>query len=413
MLTPSAALRRILRRLADVAPLPAERVNLAVAVGRALAEEVRAPRALPPFDNAQMDGYALRAADAPRAGARLPVVLEIFAGDRPGRSLPAGGCARIFTGAPLPKGADCVEMQEQVRREGPLARFGRPAVPGRFVRTAGSDAALGAVVLRRGAVVDPGSVGLAAAVGRTELAVPRRPRVGVLATGNEVVPVDRPAGPGEIFDSNSHALAAACVEAGAVPVLLPLARDDLASLRRALRVASGLDALVTTGGVSVGDRDLVKEALADAGARLDFWRVAMRPGKPLAFGRWGRMPVFGLPGNPASALVTFELFARPALRALQGLPGSGRLRIRARLATAQEKPADLTVFLRCRLRPSDDGAWVEPLATQHSGHLASVAGMDALAVLPAGPARLRAGTRVEVVVLRAPSPIVRPGTWIG
>jgi len=413
VLTPAQALRRILRRVAEVSPLPAERVTLAQALGRALSEDVRAGRDLPAFDNAQMDGYALRAADAPRADAVLPVAFEVFAGDRPGRSLPPGTCARIFTGAPVPGGADCVEMQEEVRRRGRSARFRRAAVRGRFVRAAGSDVARGAVVARRGDVVDPGTIGLAAALGRAELAVPRRPRVGVLATGNEVVALGGPIGPGEIFDSNSHALAAACADAGAVPTLLPIARDDIPSLRRALDVASGLDALVTTGGVSVGDRDLVKKALAEAGARLDFWRVAMRPGKPFAFGTWGRMPFFGLPGNPASALVAFEIFARPALRALQGLCGSGRLRVRARLAVAQEKPAGQTVFLRCRLEGSEGDARAEPLASQQSGHLASVAGLDALAVLPAGRARLRAGTLVEVVVLRSSSPSVRPGARIG
>jgi molybdopterin molybdotransferase len=325
VLSPAAALARILDRLSDVAPLPAERVPMAAALGRALAEEVRASRSLPPFDGSQMDGYALRAADAPRAGARLRVALEVFAGEAPGAPLPPGTCARIYTGAPLPEGADCAEMQEEVVRRGAVARFRRAAERGRFVLPAGADCREGQVALPAGTAVDAGTIGLAAALGRTELSVHRRPRVGLLATGDEIVAVDRAAGPGQIRDSNSHALAAACAEAGAVPVLLPLARDDRASLARALAAAEGLDAIVTTGGVSVGARDLVRPALEAAGARLDFWRVAMRPGKPVAFARLGRTAVFGLPGNPASALVTFEIFVRPALRALQGLPGSGRL----------------------------------------------------------------------------------------
>jgi molybdopterin molybdotransferase len=406
VLTPATALARILRSLSDVAPLPAERVSLREALGRSLAEEVVAPRALPPFDNSQMDGYALRAADAASPGARLPVAFEVYAGDDPGRTLPPGACARIFTGAPLPQGADAVEMQEEVSRRGRHATFRRAAIRGRFVRPAGADVRAGAVALRRGTVVDAAAVGLAAAVGRGELSVHRRPRVGILATGDELVPADREPGPGQLLDSNSPAIAAATEEAGGVPVRLALARDDRSSLARTLASARGLDVLVSTGGVSVGRRDLVRAALAAAGTRLDFWRVAMRPGKPVAFGRRGPTAVFGLPGNPASALVTFELFVRPALRALQGLPGSGRPVIRARLGAPQEKPEELTLFLRSRIRPDGGTFWVEPLATQQSGHLTSMVGAEALAILPAGVARLRRGAPVEAIVLRAPATLL-------
>jgi molybdopterin molybdotransferase len=257
-------------------------------------------------------------------------------------------------------------------------------------------------------VVDAAAVGLAAAVGRGWLSVHRRPRVGIFATGDELVPAGRDPGPGQLLDSNSHAVRAAAEEAGALPVLLPLARDDRRSLARSLAPARGLDALVSTGGVSVGRRDLVRAALAAAGARLDFWRVAMRPGKPVAFGRWGPTAVFGLPGNPASALVTFEVFVRPALRALQGLTGPGRLVVRARLAEAQDKPPELTLFLRSRLRTRDGVAWVEPLATQQSGHLTSMVGAEALAILPAGTGRLRRNATVDALVLRAPGRADRP-----
>jgi molybdopterin molybdotransferase len=232
--------------------------------------------------------------------------------------------------------------------------------------------------------------------------VARRPRVVILPTGDEVVPVGRAAGPGQLVESNGHALAAAVREAGGEPVLLPIARDEAGALRAALAAAAGADALVTTGGVSVGARDLVRAALAAAGAELRFWRVAMRPGKPFAFGRWGRTAVFGLPGNPASALVTFELFARPALRALAGLPGSGRLRLTARLGAAQEKPRGLEVYLRVSLRSGRGGLVADALRTQASGNLSSAAGHDGLAVLPARAARLARGARVEVLVLRPP-----------
>jgi molybdopterin molybdotransferase len=400
VLDPAAALKRILDSISDVAPLPAERVALHEAGGRGLAADLRAERDLPPFDNSQMDGYALRAADAPRPGARLPVAFEVFAGSVPPPPLPAGACARVFTGAPLPPGADCVEMQEEVDRRGGLARFRRAADRGRFVRPAGLDVARGAVALRRGAQLDPGSIGLAAALGCAELPVHRRPRVAVLATGDEIVPLGQAPEPGQILDSNSHALAAACAEAGAIPALLPLARDDRASLKSALWAARGCDALVTTGGVSVGTRDLVRASLEASGVRLDFWKVAMRPGKPVTFGRWGQAAVFGLPGNPASALVTFELFVRPALRAMAGLAGSGRLHLQGRLLEPQEKPSELTLYLRARARWRGRELWLQPLMTQQSGHLSSFAGADALAILPSGTARLRRGTRVEAILLR-------------
>jgi molybdopterin molybdotransferase len=251
--------------------------------------------------------------------------------------------------------------------------------------------------------VDPGTIGLAAGLGHAELAVPRRPRVAILPTGDEIVPVGRVPAPGQIVESNGHALAAAVRDAGGEPRLLPVARDDAASLARALEGARGADVLLTTGGVSVGARDLVRDALQQAGAQLDFWRVAMRPGKPFTFGRLGRTAVFGLPGNPASALVTFELFARPALRALAGLRGTGRLVARGRLAAAQEKPSELEVFLRAHVRRARTGLAVAPLRTQLSGDLTSVAGHDALAVLPAGRARFARGAEVDVILLGVPA----------
>jgi molybdopterin molybdotransferase len=262
--------------------------------------------------------------------------------------------------------------------------------------------AAGRVAAPAGAALDPGTIGLAAGVGCAEVLVHRRPRVVLLPTGDEVVPVGRTPAPGQIVETNGHALAAAARDAGAEPILLPVAGDDPAALARALATVRGADALVTTGGVSVGKRDLVRAALAAAGARLDFWRVAMRPGKPFTFGRWGEMAVFGLPGSPVSALVTFELFVRPALRALAGLAGTGRLRVTVRLGAAQEKPRGLEVYLRARLRIARGQLVAVPLASQSSGDLSSAAGFDALAVLPAGRSRLPQGAPVEAIVLRPP-----------
>jgi molybdopterin molybdotransferase len=403
MLTPEATLRRVLSSVSQVAPLPPERASLAGAFGRVLAADLLAPGDLPAFDASTMDGYALRAADAPDPGTTLPIAFEVFAGHPAPGPLPAGACCRITTGAPLPEGADAVEMQEEVRRAGRKARFGRAAERGRFVRARASDLRAGAVALPAGTIVDAGAIGLAAGLGLSELVVHRRPRVAILPTGDELVAAGEPLAPGQAYESNGHALAAAVRDAGGEPMLLPVARDDGAALARALEAARGCDALLTNGGVSVGARDFVRGSLASAGAKLDCWRVAMRPGKPFLFGRWGRTAVFGLPGNPASAMVTFELFVRPALRALAGLPGNGRFQAFAALAVPQEKPEGLEVYLRVRLRPGRAGLVAEPLRTQVSGHHSSACGHDALAILPARRSRLERGARVVVRLLRAPT----------
>ena len=400
VLTPAEALARILAQARRLAPLEGARVPLSEACGRTLAAPLRARTPLPAFTASTMDGFACRSADLPRAGVRLQVAGTATAGHPWRDALRPGTCLRIFTGAPLPRGADCVEMQERVTAGGGVARFERAGEPGRFVRRAGSDVARGAVALPAGARLDPGAIGLAAALGLVKVAVVRRPRVAILATGDEVVALGKRPGAGQLVESNAHALAAAVREAGGEPWLLGIAPDQPAALRRAIRRGRTADVLLTIGGVSVGERDLVRGALAGCGARIDFWRVAIRPGKPFLFGRMGRTLVFGLPGNPASALVGFELFARPALRALGGLPGSGRVTIRARLDAPQVKPRDLALYLRSRAERRDGEAWVVAHRTQVSGDLTSSADVGALAVLPAGRSSLPRGTRVEAILLR-------------
>jgi molybdopterin molybdotransferase len=400
-----AARRRVLAAVRRLPPLRRERVPLEEALGRVLAEDLRAPHDLPPFAASMMDGYALRAADAAVPGARLPVAFEVFAGRPARRALPPGACCRITTGAPLPAGADAVEQQEEVRRRGGHAVFSRPVPAGRHVRGPGSELPAGAVALAAGAALDPPALGLAAALGHQEVTVLRRPVVAILPTGDELVPPGRPLRPGQIRESNSTALAAAVREAGGEPRVLPPAADTPAALARALRRARGADLILTVGGVSVGPRDGVRAALRRAGARLSFWRVALRPGKPFTFGLWGNAAVFGLPGNPASALVGLELFVRPALRARAGLSGDGRPRLAVRLAAAVEKPAALTVLLRVRLEPvvTPGFPWAVPLRSQRSGDHAALAAADALAVLPAGEGALRRGTPVYAILLRPPA----------
>jgi molybdopterin molybdotransferase len=345
-----------------------------------------------------MDGYALRAGDAASATderpARLPIAFEIAAGARP-PELPSGQVARIFTGAAIPPGADAIVMQEEVSTAGGRAEFRKPPARGDHLRPAGEDLGPGAVALPRGTTLGPAELGLATALGHATLAVVRRPRVALVTTGDELVPVGQPLPFAGIYDSNGPALTAAARAAGAHPIGSARVRDDLSAIGGALEAARGADLLITVAGVSVGDRDLVRAALADRGVSLGFWRVAMRPGKPVAFGQWDGRPVLGLPGNPVSALVTFELFARPLLRLLGGHLGPDRRFVTAILQSAVKKPAHLALFCRGRC----DGNLFFPAPKQGSGLLTSIALQDALAELPVGPSGVAAGESVRVRLL--------------
>jgi len=392
MLAWEEAVERIER---EIVPLGTERVALLDALGRALAEPIGVPADMPAWDNSAMDGYALRADDA-RTSATLPVSGERFAGSAPGTPLTPGTAVRIFTGAPLPPGADTVVKQEDTVREGDRVTLRAAARPGDFVRPAGEDGRAGEVALAPGHELLAPELGRLAALGRTAVHVHVRPRVGILANGDELVAPDEPAREGGIRESNTLALAAAAIEAGAVPVLLGIARDRPGEAERRLAAAASCDAIVTCGGASVGERDLLKDALRNLGAEEHFWRVAIKPGKPFGFYRLpGGKPVFLLPGNPASASVTFELFVRPGLRRLAGLQGHGRPEVHLPLAAAARKPADLALWVRGNL---EGGAFVAS-PHQSSGLTRSLVGQRALAVLPAGAATLERGDLVAVRLL--------------
>lgn len=310
------------RILAGLKPVPGEQVSLPQALGRVLAEDTASRRTQPPRDVSAMDGYALRAADAAAAGTPLSIVAEIPAGTSHDTALAPGECARIFTGAPLPPGADSILIQEDATRseDGRHVTFAEAAVAGRWVRKAGLDFAEGDVLLTAGRRLTARDIGLAAAMNRPWLFVHRRPRVAILATGDEIAMPGDPVGPHQIVSSNGPALAEAVRAAGGEPILLGIARDDRESLRRMAEGARGADLLVTTGGASVGDHDLVAEVLGEVGLSIDFWKIAMRPGKPLMFGDFDGTPMLGLPGNPVSTLVCFLIFVRPALLRLAGYP---------------------------------------------------------------------------------------------
>ena len=385
-----------LRVLADVMVLGAERVSLEHAVGRVLADDVIAPSPLPPFDYSAMDGYAVELATAGE-------VREVVGESRAGGEAPPllrGTAMRIFTGAPLPLGADAVVMQEETERTGDSLRLVGVPRAGDHVRRAGDDLASGATALVRGTRLRATHLPLLASLEANRPAVVRRPVVTILATGDELREPGAIARPGTIVETNGPALAAMARAIGATTRLLPIAPDDPARLRAALLDAlDGADVVLTIGGVSVGDHDLVKPALASVGVDLDFWRVSIKPGKPLAVGRRGKTRILGLPGNPVSALVTFVLFGAPLLRALSGerspLP-KARL---ARLARELRHTPGRTELVRATLTYQDGAAIATPVTSQSSGSLVSIAWADALIVLPKDSAGAPAGSSVSILEL--------------
>lgn len=385
------------RILARCQPLGAQSIGLGDADGRALAVDVIADVALPRFDNAAMDGFAARAADLPGT---LPIDGEVAAG-HPGGPLAAGHARRIMTGAPLPEGADCVVMKEDAGDRGDAVAL--PAAPaGQHVRRAGEDVAPGQLVVAKGALLDAGAIGALAALGHARVTVGRRPRVAILPTGDELVPLGQAPGPGQVVESNGWALAAQVREAGGEPVLHPIARDTPEALGHAVAAAlADADVLLTSGGVSAGDHDHVRGALAAAGVAIDFWKVAIKPGKPLVFGVAASGALaFGLPGNPVSSMVCFELFVRPALRALAGAAVLERPRAEVRLGRAYAKPPGRAHVLRARLRRDGEALVAELHDRQGSGMLSSMIDVDALVELAAGRGDVAAGALVPAHLLR-------------
>jgi molybdopterin molybdotransferase len=385
------------RVLEAVTPLPAEPVGLDAALGRVLAEDVVSPLDVPPFEGSAMDGYAVAAGPA----AELPVAGESRAGHPFPGSMRPGTAVRISTGAQVPEGADAVVPVERSRPfEGDASVELPDTRPGDNVRHAGEDVRAGDVVLRAGTRLGPAEVAMAASLGRAELACALRPRLALVVTGDELAEPGEPLRPGRIYSSNTWGLSGQALQAGAVPALTETvadrAEDTTAALRRALAAA---DVVCVSGGVSVGPHDHVKAALADLGVEERFWGVRLKPGKPTWFGSRDGVLVFGLPGNPVSAMVTFQLFTRPALLALQGAaPEPARLE--AVLAQPVARNPRRGQALRVALEPSPGGAWRAALTGEQGSHqLTSMLGADALALVPAGEGELAEGERVGVELL--------------
>ena len=385
--------------------LSAEQVGVADALGRVLAEDVASRVAYPPATASAMDGYAVRAADVAEAPATLRRIGESAPGARFPGAVGPGETVRIFTGAPVPEGADAIVIQENTESEGDTVTMLESAPAGRFVRPAGLDFDKDEVLLRAGMVLTARDVGLAAAMNVPWLKVRRRPRVAHMATGNEVVMPGEPLGPDQIVSSNSLALGAYVKVLGGEPIDLGIARDDEDSLRGILAGARGADLLVTLGGASVGEYDLVRKVLGDEGLDLTFFRVAMRPGKPLVFGRLGDVPVLGLPGNPVSVGVTSVLFLKPAIEVMLGIRGAGDAGAgppaTALLGRDLGENDHRQDYLRATLAADGDGALVAtPFGKQDSAMMAGFAKADCLVVrLPHAPPA-KAGKRVEIIRLR-------------
>ncbi|MBK9037018.1 MAG: molybdopterin molybdotransferase MoeA [Myxococcales bacterium] len=386
-----------LRIQALIARVPTEVVALAEADGRILATPIVAGRPLPGFDNSAMDGFAVRAADVPGT---LPVVAAIAAGARAPAPLPPGAAVRIMTGAPLPPGADAIVMFEDARDHGATVEL--PAAPaGDHVRRQGEDVAVGDLVVAAGTLLGSGEVTVAAALGCATVTVARRPRVAILATGDELRAIDAALAPGELVDSSSYGLRAAVRAAGGAPDYLGVVGDDRDATTAAIARALAADVVITTGGVSVGDHDHVRAALTDAGVTLDFWKVAMRPGKPLAVGQAGATMVFALPGNPVSSWVGFELFVRPALLAMQGAQVTTRPRAPVVLPDGYRKPAGRAHVIRVALVRDGARLIARPHPKQGSAMQSSLVGCDALVEIAAELTEVAPGDT-------APAWLVRP-----
>jgi molybdopterin molybdotransferase len=405
VITVEEALERILSRIGTLGD---ERVALLDALDRVLAEPVVADREIPPWPNSSMDGYAVSSVDTSAASAESPVVLRmgghVAAGHLAERPLARGEVFRILTGAPLPEGADAVIPQEDVQADGTTVRIPRPVPAGDYVRLRGEDLRPGDRLFEPGRLLSPGDIGVLATLGRSRVRVVRRPVVGVLSTGDEIVDLGGMVGPGQIPNSNTYSLMAQVRAAGAEPVSLGVARDRQDEIEARLGWGLGCDLLISSAGVSVGDHDFVKAALTALGAEQHLWLVNMRPGKPITFATVesplkGTLPVFGLPGNPVSAMVTFELFVRPAVRRLGGHTRLSRPIRSARALAPIPNPGSRRGYLRVVLGEADGALTARLTGEQGSGILRSMSEADGLAIVR-GNTTIAAGEMVPVMLLR-------------
>jgi molybdopterin molybdotransferase len=397
--------------LGCVRRLENELVALSDALGRVLAVDVASPQAVPPFDNSAMDGFAVRSADVRAAGPQAPVSLVVVGESRAGhpveRELGPGEAIAISTGAAIPRGADAVVAVERTRSAEHRVEVLAAVGPGNDIRHAGDDLHAGELVLGAGCAIGAAQLGALASVGAAELECVRRPRVSLVVTGDELLEPGESPREGAIYDSNAFSVGALARRCGAELTRMAIVADDPTATREALAGAlQGSDVLVVCGGMSVGAHDHVRQSLAELQVRERFWGIALKPGKPTSFGTRAGTLVFGLPGNPVSAMVTFVLLVAPALRALQGDTTAPR-RTYATLSEDYSKPADRAHAMRCRLLLGEGGWQAQPTGDQRSHILNSMLGADALALIPTSVTSVGAGERVEVLLLEGAYPTLR------
>lgn len=397
MISVESALEIILK---EIKPLGLESVDITSALGRVIGEDISARGGNPPWDNSAMDGYALRAADAKGASIDAPVKLSVLydlpAGGVPQGPVGQGQAVRIMTGAPVPAGADAVVMVEKTESGDGFVLIKAEPRGGENIRKAGEDFKAGDIVVRKGSLIRPAEVSMLATVGVPFVMVHKRPRVAVISTGDELCDIIEAPGIGKISNSNGYALAALVAASGAVPIQLGIARDTKESLRQKLTAALSADCIISSGGVSVGDYDFVKDVLKDMGSSMIFWKVAMKPGKPLAFGVIGGKPAFGLPGNPISSMAAFEQFVRPTLMKMAGKTALYRQTFKATLTKdIKIKPGRMN-FIRAELKSAEDGFTVTPLDGQGSGMILTMVRANSFVIVPQDSTGFKEGDVVRV-----------------
>jgi len=407
MISVEEALARI---LAEISPLTVTRVALPESSGLLLAQDIVAQEDIPPFANSAMDGFALLSRDSqPRHGrhgqpTRLRVTGEVAAGYVADHPVEEGTCMRIMTGAPVPEGADSVIQVELTRAEGPNSAWVEileAVPPGNNIRPAGEDMQRGQTVLRQGSEIGPWEIGVLATLGWASVPVIRRPHAAILGTGDEVIDVEEPLRPGKIRNSNSYLLEAAVRRAGAIPHRLGVARDTVESLREKFSEAAQYDLIITSGGVSVGDFDLVKDIMSEQG-QINFWRINMRPGKPVAFGHISGVPLLGLPGNPVSAAVTFELFGRPVIRMMLGHTRLARPQVDVIVEDGISERAMRRHYVRARVEWRDGRFVARTTGNQGSHIMTSLLNVNALVIVPEGGVEVHPGDSAKAMMLDWP-----------
>ncbi|MCK9273673.1 MAG: molybdopterin molybdotransferase MoeA [Syntrophales bacterium] len=393
-----------LKHILDSAvPLGLEKISILQALGRVAGEDIRSQRSIPPRDNSAMDGYALRSEDIDGASRQNPVAVHtvehIPAGYFPQKAIGRGEAARIMTGAPVPEGADVVVKIEDVDVEGDLVQIFEPSPAGEHVRARGEDVIDGELIVPRGTVIGPAHIGMLASTGHASIPVYQRPLVAVIATGDELIDIDGDAASGKIVSSNSYSLYGQILQCGGMPMQLGIAKDNINDLLAIFKAAERADIIISSGGVSVGDYDYVKGVVSETGITLEIENVAQRPGKPFAFGTKGRTLFFGLPGNPVSAMMSFEQFVRPVIRKITGHRDLFRKTIRATLEEDIKKKSGLTYFIRGKVTGHEKGFNVATTGDQGSGILKSMVLANGIIVLPRDVTEVKKGEKVTVQLI--------------